>query len=122
MPAIDAINAVPDGRYRVAACRTRSRRPCALIDCSRQLDCPANSYPAPPSQSGMEELWERLQPRYADVKRNRGLSRSHNSSHPLPHGGDCIRRNRQEAPGAPFQYIPAVGNSGLAHKDVLSVS
>ena len=36
------------GRDRLAVCRTRSRRPCALIGCSRQPDCPASSYPIPP--------------------------------------------------------------------------
>jgi hypothetical protein len=31
-----ATQAVPRGRARVPACRTRSRHPCALIGCSRQ--------------------------------------------------------------------------------------
>ena len=38
---------------------SHSRRPCALIDCSRQLDCPAHRSPAPPPQRphGDDCIW-----------------------------------------------------------------
>ena len=39
------------GKDWIPVFRTRSRRPCALFDCSRQLECPEHRYPTLPVQA-----------------------------------------------------------------------
>jgi hypothetical protein len=47
-PEFTASRQIPFSQH---PCCSHSRHPCALIDCSRQLDCPEHSYPTLPVQA-----------------------------------------------------------------------